>query len=215
MKKDFKQDLKTGEKEFTPSTARIEAFSDGVFAIIVTLLVLELRVPQLAHEFTNKDALTALYNLLPKFFGFALSFLVVAIFWVNHHQLFHSLRVTDRTLMWYNNLLLFWLSFVPFPTAFLGEHLTGTVPVMLYGAVLTLAGLSFNLIVRQGIKKDLFLPEIPRERIEQGAKRGSWGPIIYLLSVIAAPFSVYISLAIFVLVPIMFFIPQRIYQREM
>ena len=97
--KNSEQEMRSGEKEYTPSTARIEAFSDGVFAIIVTLLVLELHVPQLASTFSNTEALIALYNLLPKFFGFTLSFLVVAIFWVNHHQLFHSLRVTDGALM--------------------------------------------------------------------------------------------------------------------
>ena len=198
------------EKEFTPSTGRIEAFSDGVFAIVVTLLVLELRVPELVTTFTNADALNALYNMLPKFTGFIVSFVVIAIYWVNHHQLFQSLEYADRPLLWYNNFLLFWMCFIPFPTALIGEYPLKMVPVMLFGTVMTLAGISFNMMVRHCMKADLFKKTIPRSRLNKSAKRGSIGPVVYFASIIAALFSTYISLAIFILVPILYFIPQKI-----
>ncbi|HMS66102.1 MAG TPA: TMEM175 family protein [Ignavibacteria bacterium] len=197
-------------KEFTPGTSRIEAFSDGVFAIVVTLLVLELRVPHLPENFTSQDVITELIHLTPKFVSFAMSFLVVAIFWVNHHQLFHSLDKTDRATLWYNNLLLFWLSFVPFPTAFIGEHPSSMIPVMLYGFAMFAAGFSFMLMLRHAIKANLFSPLHSKELIEQGVKKGRIGPVIYLISIVTALISVYISLAIFILVPVFYFVPQKI-----
>lgn len=201
-------------KEFTPGTSRIEAFSDGVFAIVVTLLVLELRVPHLIENFTDKDVLNELFHLAPKFISFALSFLVIAIFWVNHHQMFHSLEKTDRTLLWLNNLLLFCLSFIPFPTAFIGEYPTSMVPVMLYGLSMFAASISFNILLRHAIRADLFHTSISRLTLKESVRRGKFGPIIYFISIISALISVYISLAIFILVPVFYFIPQKIVRED-
>ena len=192
----------------------MEAFSDGVFAIVVTLLVLELRVPVLPENFSTQDVLKELLRLFPKFFSFAMSFVIVAIFWVNHHQFFHSLEKTDRAMLWYNNLLLFWLSFVPFPTAFIGEHPVSMIPVMLYGAVLFFAGVSFNLMLRHAVKAKLFLKSVSDEVLNQSVKRGVIGPVVYFVSIISAFISVYVSLAIFLLVPVIYFIPQKIVRLE-
>lgn len=197
-------------KEYTPGTSRIEAFSDGVFAIVVTLLVLELRVPHLPENFTSTDALNELLHLSPKFISFALSFLVIAIFWVNHHQMFHSLEKTDRAFLWYNNLLLFTLSFVPFPTAFIGEYPTSMIPVMLYGFAMLAAALSFNIMLQHAVRAGLFYPSHSQESLRQSIKRGMLGPVIYLISIVAAFITVYISLAIFIIVPVFYFIPQKI-----
>ena len=202
--------MKEKPKEYTPGTSRIEAFSDGVFAIVVTLLVLELRVPHLPENFTSKDVITELLHLAPKFISFALSFLIVAIYWVNHHQFFHSLEKTDRSLLWYNNLLLFTLSFVPFPTAFLGEYPTGMVPVMLYGAAMFASAFSFNLMLKHAVRSDLFLASVSKEVISESIKKGKLGPIVYLIATACAFISVYISLAIYVIVPVLYFIPQKI-----
>ncbi|MBK6773104.1 MAG: DUF1211 domain-containing protein [Ignavibacteria bacterium] len=201
-------------KEYTPGTNRMEAFSDGVFAIVVTLLVLELRVPVLPENFSTQDVLKELLRLFPKFFSFAMSFVIVAIFWVNHHQFFHSLEKTDRAMLWYNNLLLFWLSFVPFPTAFIGEHPVSMIPVMLYGAVLFFAGVSFNLMLRYAVKAKLFHKSVSDEVLNQSVKRGVIGPVVYFVSIISAFISVYVSLAIFLLVPVIYFIPQKIVRLE-
>ena len=192
----------------------MEAFSDGVFAIVVTLLVLELRVPVLPENFSTQDVLKELLHLSPKFFSFAMSFVIVAIFWVNHHQFFHSLEKTDRAMLWYNNLLLFWLSFVPFPTAFIGEHPVSMIPVMLYGAVLFFAGVSFNLMLRYAVKAKLFHKSVSDEVLNQSVKRGVIGPVVYFVSIISAFISVYVSLAIFLLVPVIYFIPQKIVRLE-
>ena len=192
----------------------MEAFSDGVFAIVVTLLVLELRVPVLPENFSAQDVLKELLHLSPKFFSFAMSFLIVAIFWVNHHQFFHSIEKTDRAMLWYNNLLLFWLSFVPFPTAFIGEHPVSMIPVMLYGTVLFFASVSFNLMLRHAVKSNLFHHSVSEEIIQQSIQRGIIGPVIYFISIISAVVSVYISLAIFLLVPVVYFTPQKIVRSD-
>src|SRR5512140_1644117 len=108
---------------------RIEGFSDGVVAIIITIMVLELKVP---HDATPE----ALLRLTPVFLSYALSFVVVAILWVNHHHLVHTLEQANGRVLWLNNHLLFWLSLVPFTTAYMGENHVAPLPVALYGLVL-------------------------------------------------------------------------------
>ena len=117
-------------------------------------------------------------------------------------------------MLWYNNLLLFWLSFVPFPTAFIGEHPVSMIPVMLYGAVLFFAGVSFNLMLRHAVKAKLFLKSVSDEVLNQSVKRGVIGPVVYFVSIISAFISVYVSLSIFLLVPVIYFIPQKIVRLE-
>ncbi|MBX7042780.1 MAG: TMEM175 family protein [Ignavibacteria bacterium] len=202
------------QAEYTPKTTRIEAFSDGVFAIVVTLLVLEIKVPHFESGATNTEMIRELLHLLPKFIGFVLSFVIVAIFWVNHHQLFHSLERSDRKLLWLNNLLLLWMSFIPFPTALLGEYPLQPVSVFVYGAVLLLASVSFNLMLRHAVKSGLFDESISKEVLSKSIRRGMIGPLVYLASVLGAFVSVYISLALFVLVPVYYFVPQKIVKQE-
>ena len=196
--------------EFTPTTGRIEAFSDGVFAIVATLLVLELHIPELGPNFTDAESFNALYKIAPAFVSFIFTFLVLAIYWVNHHQLFHSIDLADGKTLWYNNSLLFWLCFIPFPTAFIGEYPMRVVPIMLYGTVMTLSGISFNLLLRHAVNAGLFRKDISKTTLAKSVKKAMFGPVIYFISVIAAPVSVYISLSIFILVPILYFIPQKI-----
>ncbi|MEO6588010.1 MAG: TMEM175 family protein, partial [Pyrinomonadaceae bacterium] len=116
-----------------PSTGRIEQFSDGVFAIVITLLVLTLQVPKIENEKSVFDVLNALFQLLPKFLGFVMSFFFVAVFWVAHHQFFHTLNLSTRTLLWLNNLFLFFITFIPFPTALLGEYPDNIASVIFFG----------------------------------------------------------------------------------
>ena len=112
-------------------TNRLEAFSDGVIAVIITIMVLELKVPR-------DTTLTSLRSLAPQFLAYLLSFLVVAIMWVNHHHLLHSARRADARLLWSNNNLLFWMSLVPFVTAYMGNNYRDPRAVGLYGVVLVL-----------------------------------------------------------------------------
>src|SRR6266704_3930203 len=118
------------------STNRLEAFSDGVIAIIVTIMVLELRAP-------SQPTLAALWKVAPVFISYGLSFLVVAIMWVNHHHLIHAVREVNARMLWSNLNLLFWMSLIPFVTDFLGRNPHAPFPVSLYGFDLSLCGVAF------------------------------------------------------------------------
>src|SRR5271169_5675665 len=120
-------------------TNRLEAFSDGVIAVIITIMVLELKVPR-------DTTLSSLRSLAPQFLSYLLSFLVVAIMWVNHHHLLHSARRADARLLWSNNTLLFFMSLVPFVTAYMGNNCWDPRAVALYGFVLALCSISFFLL---------------------------------------------------------------------
>src|ERR1700680_5271317 len=120
-------------------TNRLEAFSDGVIAVIITIMVLELKMPR-------DTSMASLRSLAPQFLSYLLSYLVVAIMWVNHHHMLHSARRADAFLLWSNNTLLFWMSLVPFVTAFMRHHPRDPRAVALYGIVLTLCSLSFALL---------------------------------------------------------------------
>ena len=118
---------------------RLEAFSDGVLAILITIMVLELKVP-------HGDSLAALSGLLPTFVSYALSFTYIAIYWNNHHHLLHAVKKVNGPILWANTHLLFWLSLVPFATAWMGENHFAARPVALYGGVLLMAGLAYYLL---------------------------------------------------------------------
>src|SRR6516164_7618490 len=120
-------------------TSRLEAFSDGVIAVIITIMVLELKVPR-------DTTLTSLLGILPQFLAYLLSFVVVAIMWVNHHHMLHIARRADARLLWSNNNLLFWMSLVPFVTAYMGNNYRDPRAVALYGAVLFCCGASFSFL---------------------------------------------------------------------
>jgi uncharacterized membrane protein len=186
----------------------MEAFSDAIFAIIMTLLVLELRIPEFEGHATNAEIMHALIEIAPSFISFGITFLVLAVFWVNHHQFFHFIKRSDRALLWLNNFLLFWLCFLPFPTAILGRNPTNTTAVMLFGGALFLAASSFTIMshyvyFKSHLFSDAFL--LPERNAQ--FRRSLIGVICYGLSVALAPVSVYLSIAIFVIVPLYYFVP--------
>src|SRR6187549_544805 len=120
-------------------TTRLEAFSDGVLAIIITIMVLELKVP-------HATGLAALKPLLPVFLSYVLSFIYVGIYWNNHHHLLHTAQQVSGGIMWANLHLLFWLSLVPFVTGWMGENHFAALPTAVYGAVLLCAALAYTIL---------------------------------------------------------------------
>ncbi len=122
------------------SKGRLEAFSDGVLAIIITIMVLELVPP---HE----SDLAALSPLIPKFLSYVLSFIFIAIYWNNHHHLWQVVERVNGSILWANMHLLFWLSLIPFATGWMGENHFSTIPVALYGTILWLSGLAYYMMV--------------------------------------------------------------------
>lgn len=179
---------------------RLEAFSDGVLAIIITIMVLEFEIP---HE----ASLAALGPLAPKFLSYLLSFIFLGIYWNNHHHLWQVVKGVNGSILWANLHLLFWLSLIPFATGWMGENNFATIPVALYGVVLWLSGLAFYIMVHLLMAhhgKDSLLTEAIGRDV-----KGLRSLYIYTAAIPLAFVSPWIAFALYVIVAIMWFIPDR------
>ncbi|HEY7063189.1 MAG TPA: TMEM175 family protein [Chloroflexota bacterium] len=167
--------------------SRVEALSDGVFAIVLTLLVFELKVPQVGPEAGSAELLAGLRALLPQVMGYLLSFFALANFWIGHRGQFHYVRRTDRALLWINFLFFLFLTAVPFVTAFLAEYPGQPLPVVVYGVDLGLAALTLYAHWRYATRDARLLdaPISPALMRQQG-RRILVGPIIYLVGIACA-----------------------------
>jgi uncharacterized membrane protein len=183
---------------------RLEAFSDGVLAIIITIMVLELKVP---HE----AGFEALRPLVPVLVSYLVSFTFVGIYWNNHHHLVHLVRQVDARIMWSNLHLLFWLSLLPVTTGWVGEHHTAAAPNALYGVVLIGSALAWLLlqsaIVRTHPDRAVLARELGRDW------KGKVSPVIYLSGIGLAFVSSWLSQACYVTVAILWFVPDRRLER--
>jgi TMEM175 potassium channel family protein len=179
---------------------RLEAFSDGVLAIIITVMVLELRVP-------HGSDLAALKPLLPVFLTYVLSFIYLGIYWNNHHHLLKAAHRVTGGIMWANLHLLFWLSLFPFVTGWMGANHFTTAPTALYGAVMLLAAIAYyilqNLIIADQGRDSKLAASIGRDL------KGKLSPVLYALAIVAAFFQPWISASLYVLVALLWLVPDR------
>jgi uncharacterized membrane protein len=197
-------------EEAVPGTGRVEAFTDGVFAVVATLLVLDLHVPQLPESPTSQQLWQALRPLLSTLLSFGLSFLFVMIVWVNHHQIFHSLKKADRGLLWANNLLLFWMCLLPFPTAFLGAYPRLPLAPFLLSLVLCGAAVAIFWLARHADRAELYHVHVHAET-RATIRRRSWvGPPAFLASACLAGLSTTASIVAMFAVMAYYCIPARI-----
>jgi len=183
------------------SKGRLEAFSDGVIAIIITIMVLELRAPA-------QPTLAALLKVAPVFLSYALSFLVAAIMWINHHHLIHAVRSVTARLLWSILYLLFWMSLIPFVTDYVGKNYRQPMAVALYGLDLFFCASGFYLLRRELVRQsghDTAMVEYHQSIQRKNALSGA----LYLLSVPLAYVSIYASFFIFALIPAMYFLPEK------
>ena len=182
------------------SKGRVEAFSDGVMAIIITIMVLELQVPE-------EGTWAALQPLVPKFFSYILSFIFLGIYWNNHHHLWQAVKRVNGSILWANLHLLFWLSLIPFVTAWMGENQFSTIPVALYGCVLWLSAVAYYIMVRALMahhgKDSLLTAAIGDGRKERLSL------LIYTLAIPLAFVDARIALALYVAVAFLWLIPDR------
>ena len=186
------------------SKNRLEAFSDGVIAIIITIMVLELEVP---HE----PELAALAPLAPVFLSYVLSFVFVGIYWNNHHHMLHAAHQVNGPILWANMHLLFWLSLVPFTTAWMGENGMATGTVALYGVVLLMAGLAYYILARALAR--LHGPESTLAIAIGKDRKGLISLLIYALAVPIAFLSAWLAFGMYVVVALIWFIPDRRIER--
>jgi TMEM175 potassium channel family protein len=193
------------------NTNRIEAFSDGVFAVAITLLVLNLQVPEVAASVVSRELVAKLLELWPKLLIYVLSFVIVGIYWVAHHNSFHYIQRSDRTLLWLNILLLMCIVFIPFPTALVGEYPQQRVSIVIYGGTLVITGLVLQLLWWYATSENRLVDrEIDPQLVQRATRRNLTAPLIYLLAIGVSFLSVQISLIIFILVPVYYIFPGRI-----
>ena len=179
---------------------RVEAFSDGVVAIAITIMVLELKVPHGA-------ALQDLAPVWPVFLSYVLSFVYVGIYWNNHHHMFHVVEHIDGAVLWANLHLLFWLSLIPFVTAWTGENHFAPVPAALYGAVLFMASVAYWLLQQAIIRR-----QGPSSRLARAVGRdwkGKLSPVAYVAAIALAFANQWIACAIYVAVAAIWLVPDR------
>ena len=183
---------------------RLAAFSDGVIAIIITIMVLELHVPHGAD-------FEALSGMVPSFLGYALSFIYVGIYWNNHHHLLHTVRRVDGLILWANLDLLFWLSIIPVATAWMGQNLSAPLPTAIYGASLLMPSVAYAVlqraIVHQHGKQSVLAEALGRDF------KGKMSPILYGAAIVLAFVNPWISIALYVLVAIIWLVPDRRIER--
>src|SRR5215470_246339 len=185
---------------------RLEAFSDGVLAIIITIMVLELKAPHDAN-------LNALRELLPAFLSYLLSFVYLGIYWNNHHHMLHSVQRVSGGILWANLHLLFWLSLVPFVTAWMGENHFAAAPTAVYGLVMLLAAAAYwilqrAIIARQG-RESLLAVAVGQD------VKGKLSPALYIIAIATTTITPWIAWAIYVTVALIWLIPDRRIERAL
>jgi len=193
------------------STGRIEAFSDGVFAIVVTLLVLEIHVPHVQGPNVSAALAHGLAAMVPKFLSYVLSFAIICIWWIAHHHLFHLLKKSDRGLLWLNCVFLMCLAFIPFPTALMGDYPGERIAVVLYGVVMTLAGTAFSAMRYYAFySSSLMDTDIEPGLLNAAMRKSLAGPILHLLAIGFAFVDTRFTIALYVIVPMLFIVPSRL-----
>jgi uncharacterized membrane protein len=185
---------------------RLEAFSDGVIAIIITIMVLEMKVPH-GTEFSD------LKPLLPVFLSYALSFLYVGIYWNNHHHLFQAVKHVNGPVLWANLHLLFWLSLFPFVTGWLGENHLQTNTVALYGGVLFMAAIAYSILVRVLLAGHG--PESTLARAIRSDFKGKISLVIYATGMALSCWQPWLSVAFYVVVAVIWLVPDRRIERNL
>lgn len=179
---------------------RMEAFSDGVIAIIITIMILELKIP-------HKGDLAALVPLIPKFLSYVFSFVFIGIYWNNHHHVLQATQQVNGAVLWANLHLLFWLSMVPFVTGWMGENNFATIPVAVYGGILWLSGLSFFILV-QTLLANHDADSVIASVFSKDPK-GMWSLLIYTAAIPLAFVAAWIAVVLYVFVSVIWLIPDK------
>lgn len=189
---------------------RVEAFSDGVIAIIVTILVLEVKVPHLEGPDVDAQLRHAIAHALPVVGAYVLSFLVLLVFWVAHHHLLHTMRRVDRNFLWLNGVFLMLLAFVPVPTALIGEYPSARSGSVLYGAALAAAGLAFVALRGYATHHGRLLHEaMPEAAAREAVRKGLISPVLYGAGALVAVVEPRIAWVLYALVPLVYMWPGR------
>ena len=203
-------------------TSRVETFSDGVISIIITIMVLSLKLPDFKHDDTTLRMRHYLEELLPYFGAYAFSFMMIGIFWTNHHHMFHLLGRINEVLIWQNLFFLFWMSLIPIATAMVGANPKLSESIAIYGFVMMMTTLAFTIMriytLRKGLvhKSDDEAMGKKIYTVSLKARTKSYiGTAAYLLSIPLAFISIYLAYVCFIVPAIIFFVPDGIDDEEL
>jgi uncharacterized membrane protein len=195
----------------TVTTDRLEAFSDGVFAIAITLLIFGIKVPTVAGPDIGAGLKHQLLALWPAYLSFGVSFAIISIFWVGHHHMFQLIHRSNRTLLWLNNLFLMCVSFIPFPASVIGLYGHERVAMVLYCATIIVTGLAlYALWAYASAGARLLYPGVPKRAIQVAGWRILGGAFFYALAMALAFVSVTMSRVLLVLIPVFYLLPSSI-----
>lgn len=193
---------------------RLAAFSDGVFAITITLLVLEIKVPDIAPDLVATELPIALWHQVPKMIGHVLSFFVMGLYWIAHHNMFMHVKRHDHVLLWLNTLFLLCIASVPFPTGLLGHYPDAQIAVVSYGSILFLTGVFLNLIWWYATTHQLIDQGLDSKFIQFVHRYIRVAPLLYLLSIGIAFINLTLAKLIFLIVAIFYIIPNPFHRRH-
>ena len=189
-----------GMHETVMGKNRLEAFSDGVIAILITIMVLELKVP-------HGESMEALAPLIAVFLSYVLSFIYIGIYWNNHHHMLHTCHKVTGSILWANLHLLFWLSLIPFTTGWMGESHFASVPSALYGIVLLMAAIAYWLL------QHVIITSQGQDSLLKKAVAGDWkgklSPTLYAVGIVSAFWSQWLAMGIYVFVALLWLVPDR------
>ncbi|MBS1584852.1 MAG: DUF1211 domain-containing protein [Bacteroidetes bacterium] len=193
-------------KEWQFSKGRLEAFSDAVFAIVITLLVLELKIPEIENAKDMHMVWEAILNVLPAFYSWVISFFFVAIMWLHHHQIMHMANQSDYGVIWINNLLLFFICMLPFPTALMG-HYHLPVFITVWGVTVSLTSTMLVWLYYYNTKNYL-KDSYDKKKVMKNVRLSFFAaPIMYLAGGVLAWVSIYIAFAIYGIIPLLYLLP--------
>ena len=183
--------------------SRLEAFSDGVFAIVITLLILDIRFPEVDYSQFG----TTLISLLPRILAYVMSFIIIGVYWVTHHNSMHAMRKTDRSFLWLNILLLLCISFIPFPTSLLGRYPFQAGPIMIYGITLIVCNaVGYLMIIYVWYHPHLAGPEFSKTYLRRHTPVYIFVNVLYLWAILSAhwlpllSYLIYVAVVIFLIV---------------
>lgn len=199
-------------------TGRVEAFSDCVISILITIMVFDIKFPDLAHDFTHRDVVAGLHIVGPKLIAYLFAFTVVGILWLNHHHFFHLVQIVDEKLLWLNLMLLFWMSLIPFPTSMIGKNPFLPESSAIFGSILFMASFSFSAM-RHYARQHGLLEQgniIITKEVERVSRRiqtkNYIGLVSYAIGAVLAYVSVFIAFALYMIPTVLFFIPDGVQQ---
>ena len=199
---------------FFISTTRLENFSDGVFAIVLTLLAFQFKVPKFSNDVDLMQNFYELVRIAPYLLGFIFSFFFIAVFWVNHHHLYHVIKETNGILLWYNIYFLFWITMLPFAIAMVGDHPLVPLAAVSLGFVLFMASVAAYLLFRYSYVKSKLVDEtLSNDSIKSGLSKNMLAIIITLIGILIAFKWVYISYCVYFAVLIIYVNPLKMEKR--